>query len=86
MYGKRKPFRVVTYFEKFEGRLVEIGTRYLQDNSYLIYRGTLAKKERDFVYLTDGEIFKVASDKQKLGDFKTIALNKAIISWIKLGD
>lgn len=79
-----KANQVREYFKEFKESKIEIGTRYLQDGSFFIYKGVLVKKSFDFIYLKNGEVFRVSNDKkEKVGNFRKIALSKSIITWVK---
>ena len=73
------------YFDELKGTIVEVATKFLEDGSYFLYKGILAKKGRDFIYLRNGEIFRVKEEKSKIGEFDRFALNKSIVSWVNFG-
>ncbi|MCS7123092.1 MAG: hypothetical protein RMJ17_00735, partial [Candidatus Aenigmarchaeota archaeon] len=71
------------FFDEFQGTMIKVATKFLEDGSYYVYKGILHRKGKDFIYLRDGEVIKIVSGKEtERSKFVKIAINKAIISWV----
>jgi len=82
MNGKTKQ-SIPDYFDEFQGTMIKVATRFLEDGSYYVYKGILHRKGRDFIYLRDVEMVKIQNGKEvERTKLNKIALSKAIISWI----
>ncbi|MEM3609891.1 MAG: hypothetical protein QW076_03230 [Candidatus Anstonellales archaeon] len=78
---KQKPNYII---EGLENKRIEITTKFFGKNCYYIYRGTLDKKEVDFLYMSDCEVVKIINGKEvERKNIDRIALSKSIVSWIR---
>lgn len=80
---QNKNIKTIDYFAEFRGTIVKVATKFVENESYYVYKGVLDGKSAEFIYLRDCEVVRVANgkevEKSRLG---RVALNKAIVSWV----
>jgi hypothetical protein len=86
MIQNQKKIQKTNFFNELEGTIIEVATKLIDNGSYVIYKGILAGRDSDYVYLRNGEIISVKNQKKEtIGKFERFAVNKSIIAYIDFG-